>query len=102
MGVDLDHFPDTKPSHEQLLAGERTYTDQCGTCHLPTGSGDVLPGVTLAGSAIVQASEQASLINVVLYGPHVPPPFVVDRTRMKAFGKPLSNEDVANLATQGV
>lgn len=91
---------DPEPSHEQLAAGERTYTVQCGTCHLPTGSGDEVLGVTLAGSAIVQASEPASLINVILYGPHVPPPpFVVDRTRMKAFGKRLSDQDVANLAT---
>jgi mono/diheme cytochrome c family protein len=91
---------DPVPSPEQLAAGERTYTVQCGTCHLPTGSGDEVLGVTLAGSAIVQASEPASFINVILYGPHVPPPpFVVDRTRMKAFGKRLSDQDVANLAT---
>lgn len=91
---------DSQPSHEQLTAGERTYTVQCGTCHLPTGSGDEVLGVTLAGSAIVQAPEPSSLINVILYGPHVPPPpFVVDRTRMKSFGKRLSDEDVANLAS---
>jgi len=40
------------------------------------------------------------LINVILYGPHLPPPpFVVDRTRMKSFGKRLSDEEIAGLAT---
>jgi mono/diheme cytochrome c family protein len=85
---------------QQLAAGEVTYTVHCGTCHLPTGLGDEVLGVRLAGNAIVQATDPASLINVILYGPHLPPPpFVADRTRMKPFGKRLSDEDIANLAT---
>ena len=89
-----------EPRHEQLLAGQITYTVHCGTCHLPTGFGDAVLGVTLAGNAIVQAAEPSSLINVILYGPHLPPPpFVADRTRMKPFGKRLSDEEIANLAT---
>jgi mono/diheme cytochrome c family protein len=48
----------------------------------------------------LQAADPSSFINVILYGPHLPPPpFVVDRTRMKSFGKRLSDEDIANLAT---
>jgi mono/diheme cytochrome c family protein len=48
----------------------------------------------------VQAADPASLINVILYGPRLPPPpFVSDRTRMKPFGKRLSDEDIADLAT---
>jgi len=87
-------------SKEQLAAGEITYTVHCGTCHLPTGLGDEVMGVTLAGNAIVQAAEPSSLINVVLYGPRLPPPpFISARTRMKPFGKRLSDEDIANLAT---
>ena len=86
--------------HDQLAAGEIAYTVHCGTCHLPTGLGDEVLGVTLAGNAVVQASEPASLINVILYGPHLPPPpFVASRSRMKAFGKRLSDEDIADLAT---
>lgn len=89
-----------KPSKEQLAAGEIAYTVHCGTCHLPTGLGDEVMGVTLAGNAIVQAADPASLLNVVLYGPRLPPPpFVSDRTRMKPFGKRLSDEDIANLTT---
>ena len=88
------------PSKEQLAAGEITYTVHCGSCHLPTGLGDKGMGVTLAGNSIVQAADPSSLINVVLYGPRLPPPpFVSDRTRMKQFGKRLSDEDIANLTT---
>lgn len=87
-------------SKEQLAAGEIAYTVHCGTCHLPTGLGDEVMGVTLAGNAIVQAAEPSSLINVVLYGPRLPPPpFISERTRMKPFGKRLSDEDIANLTT---
>lgn len=89
-----------KASKEELAAGEIAYTVHCGTCHLPTGLGDEVMGVTLAGNAIVQAADPASLINVILYGPRLPPPpFVSARTRMKPFGKRLSDEDIANLAT---
>ena len=89
-----------RTERKQVTAGEITYTVHCGTCHLPTGLGDEVLGVTLAGNAIVQAGNPASLINVILYGPHLPPPpFVADRTRMKPFGKRLSDEDIANIAT---
>lgn len=89
-----------RADQQQLTAGETAYTVHCGTCHLPTGLGDEVLGVTLAGNAIVQAADPSSFINVILYGPHLPPPpFVVDRTRMKSFGKRLSDEDIASLAT---
>jgi mono/diheme cytochrome c family protein len=92
--------PGRAASREQLAAGEVTYTVHCGTCHLPTGHGDEIMGVTLAGNAIVQSTDPSSLINVILYGPRLPPPpFVSERTRMKRFGKRLSDEEIANLAT---
>jgi mono/diheme cytochrome c family protein len=88
------------PGSKQLKAGEIAYTVHCGTCHLPTGSGDEILGIALANNAIVQASDPSSLINVILYGPRLPPPpFVVDRTRMKDFGKRLSDDEVADLAS---
>lgn len=88
------------PTSEQLASGKISYTVHCGSCHLPTGLGDEGLGVTLAGNSIVQAADPSSLINVILYGPRLPPPpFVSERTRMKPFGKRLSDEDIANLAT---
>ena len=87
------------PSTETLEAGEITYTVHCGSCHLPSGKGDIGLGVSLAGGPIVQAPDPSSLINVILYGPHLPARLVVDRTRMKMFGKRLSDEDIANVAS---
>lgn len=85
---------------QTLEAGAVVYTVHCGSCHLPTGLGDKILGVSLSGSAIVQAPNPASLVNVILYGPHLPPPpFVADRTRMKMFGKRLSDHDIASVAT---
>lgn len=80
--------------------GEIVYTVHCGTCHLPDGKGDPTLGVSLAGNVLVQAEDPASLINVILYGPQLPPPpFVVNRSPMRPFGRRLSDEDVAAVAT---
>lgn len=88
------------PLGSNYTAGEIVYTVQCGTCHLPNGKGDKVLGVSLRQNPIVQASSPASLINVILYGPHLPgPPFVANRTRMKSFGKRMSDEDIAAVAT---
>jgi mono/diheme cytochrome c family protein len=84
----------------RAAAGEVVYTVHCGTCHLPDGKGDRILGVPLTRNPIVQARDPSSLINVILYGPDLPPPpFSTGRTRMPPFGKRLSNEDVASLAT---
>ncbi len=56
-----------------LKIGEALYNLHCGTCHQPRGlgalSGDA--GAKLVGNPMVQASNPASLINVILYGPHL-------------------------------
>jgi mono/diheme cytochrome c family protein len=88
------------PGEDTLAAGETVYTVHCGSCHLPTGLGDEGLGVPLEGNAIVQTADPSSLLNVILYGPHLPaPPFVSERTRMKMFGKRLSDKDIANVAS---
>ena len=92
--------PGPAPDKETLAAGEIGYTVHCGSCHLPTGRGDSVLGVSLAGNPLVQATDPSSLINIILYGPHLPPaPFVVDRSRMKMFGKRLSDDDIASIAS---
>lgn len=88
------------PDDPRLAAGKLAYTVHCGSCHLPTGLGDKILGVPLAGNSIVQAPDPHTLINVILYGPDLPPqPFQSDRSRMKMFGKRLSDDDIANVAT---
>lgn len=87
-------------SAEVMKKGEVVYTVHCGSCHLPTGLGDRGLGVSLAGNAIVQAPDPSSLINIILYGPHLPgQPFKVDRSEMKMFGKRLSDQDIAEVAS---
>ena len=84
----------------RIAEGEVVYTVHCGTCHLPDGKGDRILGVPLRNNAIVQAKDPASLINVILYGPDLPAaPFTSGRTKMKPFGKRLSDEDVAAVAS---
>lgn len=84
----------------RVAAGEIVYTVHCGTCHLPDGKGDAILGVPLRNNALIQAKDPSSLINVILYGPDLPAaPFASGRTTMKAFGKRLSDEDVAAVAT---
>lgn len=81
-------------------AGEIVYTVHCGTCHLPDGDGDPTLGVSLHRNPLVQAEDPASLINVILYGPDLPPaPFSVGRSRMKPFGRRLSDQDIADVAS---
>ncbi|MYM62838.1 cytochrome c [Pseudomaricurvus sp. HS19] len=88
------------PDAERLAEGEVVYTVHCGSCHLPDGLGDPILGLPLAGNAIVNAPDPSSLINVILYGPHLPPaPFIADRSRMKMMGKRLSDADVAAVST---
>jgi len=91
---------DLSPFRSRIAAGEVVYTVHCGTCHLPDGKGDGGLGVPLRNNALVAAKDPASLVNVILYGPDLPPPpFASNRTTMKPFGKRLSDEDVAAVAT---
>jgi len=61
-----------------VRAGEVVYATRCGDCHLPTGLGMPRSGIAdpsktappLAGNAALQASDPATLINVILYGAH--------------------------------
>jgi len=67
-----------QPAAAALKAGEIVYTTRCADCHLPSGLG--MPRAAnadasktappLAGSAVLQAPNPATLINVILYGAH--------------------------------
>lgn len=92
--------PAPAASEETLRAGARLYTIHCGTCHLATGMGGREIGVPLAGSSVVQAPDPSTMINVILYGPQIPPPpFSTGREDMKAFGERLRNEEIAQIAS---
>ncbi len=56
---------------EQSRPGEATYKARCEKCHGGSGRGGIFSAPPVAGSAIVQAEDPASLINVILYGPEL-------------------------------
>jgi len=90
------------PSEDVKLAGSNLYDVHCGTCHLPTGLGSDGEdgGARLAGNPVVQASNPASLINVILYGPQLPDPPLPKRWKaMEGFGDKLTDDEVAALAS---
>jgi mono/diheme cytochrome c family protein len=53
-------------------AGASIYKERCEKCHGRSGRGGMFSGPPLAGSAIVQAEDPASLINIVLSGSDAP------------------------------
>jgi len=92
----------SKPGADVMQAGETLYNVQCGTCHLPTGLGnqDENSGARLAASPIVQASNPASLINTIIYGPPLPNPPLPKRWKpMEGFGDKLEDDEIAALST---
>jgi mono/diheme cytochrome c family protein len=91
-----------KPSADLVQSGENLYNINCGTCHLPTGLGnqDENSGASLVGSPAIQASNPASLINVIIYGPQLPDPPLPKRWKpMEGFGDKLADDEIAALAT---
>ncbi len=98
------HEPDPGPAADSsvLGMGRTVYNLHCGTCHLPTGLGDVESAPRLAGgSLVVQSINPASMINVILYGPEHPKPTFATRRRkpMEEFQYLLTDAEVAAVAT---
>jgi len=90
----------SRASEEVLAQGKVLYTVYCGTCHLPTGLGDVNSAPPLAGSAVVQAPSPASLLNTLMYGPQLPEPALPTTwMTMEAYGEKMTDEEVAALAS---
>ncbi len=108
MAVYLKSLPSIEPDASSaakarvLGMGRTLYNLHCGTCHLPTGLGDEESAPTLAGgSLVVQASNPASLINVILDGPELPdPPLPTKRRKpMEDFRYLLDDNEIAALAS---
>ncbi len=62
-------YADETVSAAQLSEGAPIYKARCEKCHGRSGRGGLFSAPPLAGSAVVQAEDPASLINVILYGP---------------------------------
>ncbi len=90
------------PDPEIMGRGRTIYNLHCGTCHLPTGEGDPDMAPRLdRGSLVVQDENPTSMINVILYGPHLPSPPLLPKWRepMEDFQYLLDDEEVAAAAT---
>ena len=77
MAVYLKSLPAQDPrgdevTPQQVAGGAAIYRDRCEKCHSPSGRGGMFGGPPLAGSAVVQAEDPASLINIIIYGPETP------------------------------
>lgn len=62
----------SEPDEDMMRDGSLLYDIHCGTCHLPTGLGSESTGPPLVASPVTLAADPASLINITLYGPHLP------------------------------
>lgn len=93
--------PDAVPKADDdvLEEGAALYSIHCATCHLPTAKGAAETGPSLVGNPVVQASDAASLINVILFGPELPTSPPAQRTRMDPYENRLSDEEIAALAS---
>jgi mono/diheme cytochrome c family protein len=81
---------------EPTQAGAAIYKDRCEKCHSASGRGGMFSGPPLAGSAVVQAEDPASLINIILYGPEVPKEVSLGAWEtMQPYSELLTDSDVA-------
>ena len=93
----------SRPSKAVMELGAKQYDIHCGTCHLPTGLGSDETAPPLAGSALAQAPDPSSLIDLVINGPRLPQEAPSSQWRMRPwqsmtpFAQKLSDEQAAAL-----
>ncbi len=89
-------YSDAPVSGELAAKGAPIYKARCEKCHGRSGRGGLFSGPPLAGSAVAQAENPASLLNVVLYGPDMAPALSYGEwDTMPAYEKILSDEQIA-------
>ena len=105
MSVYVKSLPAQKEKDRPVVAGSTQsggaiYKERCEKCHASSGRGGFLTGPPLAGSAVVQADDPSSLINIILYGQGTAKnlPSSAWET-MKPYADVLSDEDVAAVST---
>jgi len=65
-------YPGPVVSAAAAVPGASIYKDRCEKCHGASGRGGFFSGPPVAGSAVVQGADPASLLNVILQGPATP------------------------------
>jgi mono/diheme cytochrome c family protein len=88
------------PDDKTMKVGAAIYADQCSACHTPNGSGAAALFPALRGSALVQQSNPATLMRVVLRGSRSA---ATDKAptapAMPAFGWLFTDTEAANVIT---
>ena len=80
----------------QVQAGAVIYKDRCEKCHSASGRGGMFSGPPVAGSAVVQTQDPASLINILVYGPGNPSGISFGAWEtMPAYGNLLDDAQIA-------
>ncbi len=106
-GADPGQRSPQSPDPETITLGALIYDARCGTCHLPTGLGDPELAPPLDGSAIAQADNPATLINLIVYGGKPSSATALERPAtlrddfeyMPALGSELDPEEISIVAT---
>lgn len=84
---------------EAARPGAPLFEEHCRECHGPSGRGGIFEGPPLAGSAVVQGEDPASLINIILYGSDRPAGIgSTSWETMPAYAKKLDDAEIAALA----
>jgi mono/diheme cytochrome c family protein len=84
----------------QMRAGAAIYKDNCAACHRDSGKGEPRLFPTLAGNAVVQSDDPATLVRVVLEGTRaVSTPAAPTAPAMPAFGWRLDDAQIASVLT---
>jgi alcohol dehydrogenase (quinone), cytochrome c subunit len=93
---DSDHS--ALKSGDASKIGARVYIDNCAACHRPDGRGYERVFPELAGNPVVEASNSASLLSIVLTGSRTPrTPETPAQFSMPAFAWRLNDQDVADV-----
>jgi mono/diheme cytochrome c family protein len=101
MAVYLKSLPRQESSEAALpeaaaKGGAEIYKDHCEECHMSSGRGGIFNAPPLAGSAVVQANDPASLINIILYGQDQPKDISVGAWEtMKPYKDVLGDAEIA-------
>lgn len=85
---------------EAIGQGGEIYRARCEKCHGASGRGGMFSGPPVAGSAIVQGSDPASLLNIILYGAEPPKGVVLGAWEtMRPYADVLNDSQIAELAS---
>lgn len=82
-----------------VSAGAPIYKARCQKCHGSSGRGGMFSGPPVAGSAVVQAEDPASLINIILHGSDAPKAFASESWEtMPAYADVLDDAQIAAIS----